>query len=46
VVLIPDMEDVVAHLLTELKAGDVVLTLGAGDIWKAGIALIERLKER
>jgi UDP-N-acetylmuramate--alanine ligase len=26
-----------------LKAGDLVLTLGAGDIWKVGIQLLERL---
>jgi UDP-N-acetylmuramate--alanine ligase len=46
VVLIPDMGDVVTHLLDELKAGDVVLTLGAGDVWKAGIELTDRLKQR
>ncbi len=26
-----------------LKPGDFVITLGAGDIWKAGLALLERL---
>lgn len=33
------LEDVVAD-------GDLVLTLGAGNIWKAGETLLERLKER
>jgi|SRR5688572_24289901 UDP-N-acetylmuramate--alanine ligase len=30
-------------VLPELKTGDLVLTLGAGDIWKTGPALLERL---
>ncbi len=31
------------RVLPTLKAGDLVLTLGAGDIWKAGPQLLERL---
>jgi len=27
----------------QLKAGDLVLTLGAGDIWKTGLALLAKL---
>jgi len=27
-----------------LKPGDLVLTLGAGDIWKAGPALLAKLE--
>ena len=26
-----------------LKSGDLVITLGAGDIWKAGLAILDRL---
>jgi UDP-N-acetylmuramate--alanine ligase len=26
-----------------LREGDLVITLGAGDIWKAGLGLLERL---
>ena len=29
----------------ELKAGDVVLTVGAGDVWKIGSDLLRRIKE-
>ncbi|MDF2458660.1 MAG: murC [Nitrospira sp.] len=31
------------HVLPQLKAGDLVITLGAGDIWKTGPALLEKL---
>lgn len=31
------------RLLRERQDGDVVLTLGAGDIWKAGVAMMESL---
>jgi hypothetical protein len=33
-------------LMEEVLAGDVVLTLGAGNIWKTGEALLEELKKR
>jgi UDP-N-acetylmuramate--alanine ligase len=44
VVFMPEFEQVVDHLLAELKPGDVVLTLGAGDIWKVGKELLQRLR--
>jgi UDP-N-acetylmuramate--alanine ligase len=31
------------HVLPQLKPGDLVITLGAGDIWKAGTGLLARL---
>jgi UDP-N-acetylmuramate--alanine ligase len=31
------------QVLPALKPGDLVLTLGAGDIWKAGLGLLDRL---
>lgn len=33
----------VDQVLPALKPGDLVITLGAGDIWKAGMAILERL---
>jgi UDP-N-acetylmuramate--alanine ligase len=30
--------------LPHLKPGDLVLTLGAGDIWKAGTGILARLE--
>jgi len=40
---IPDKEDVVDYLKEIVRPGDLVITLGAGDIWKTGDALIDRL---
>ena len=31
------------QVLPTLKSGDLVITLGAGDIWKAGLAILDRL---
>ncbi len=33
----------VGRLVSELQSGDTVLTLGAGDIWKVGVDLLESL---
>ncbi len=40
---IPDKEDVVDYLKEIVRPGDLVITLGAGDIYKTGEALIDRL---
>jgi len=37
--------DLVQEVMKRLVAGDVVLTLGAGDVWKVGEELIERLEQ-
>lgn len=42
---IPDMEEVLSYLLTESREGDLIFTMGAGDVWKIGPAFIKRLKE-
>ncbi|MEM6733222.1 MAG: UDP-N-acetylmuramate--L-alanine ligase, partial [Myxococcota bacterium] len=39
-------EAVAARLESMVGEGDLVLTLGAGNIWQAGEALLERLGER
>jgi UDP-N-acetylmuramate--alanine ligase len=44
-VLVPEVNDVPAAALPILAAGDVVLTLGAGDIWQTGERLLELLGE-
>jgi UDP-N-acetylmuramate--alanine ligase len=41
---VPDKSDIVAQLVDDLKTGDMALTLGAGDIYKIGEALVETLK--
>jgi UDP-N-acetylmuramate--alanine ligase len=39
-----DRDAVVSHLAGMLKKSDVLITLGAGDVWKVGEALLEKLK--
>lgn len=36
-------DEIVEHILTQSTPGDVVLTMGAGDVWKIADALIQRL---
>jgi UDP-N-acetylmuramate--alanine ligase len=40
---VPDKSQIMKRLTETLKPGDVVLTLGAGDIYKVGEALVEEL---
>jgi len=37
------MEDAVVYLKKNLKPGDVLLTLGAGDVWKVGMDILKAL---
>jgi UDP-N-acetylmuramate--alanine ligase len=39
----PSTEDIVSLLLNEMRAGDLVLTLGAGDIHLVGAELLKRI---
>ncbi len=41
---ISDRGQVLERLAESVKKGDLVLTLGAGDVWKIGEQLVERLK--
>ncbi|MGK7345066.1 MAG: UDP-N-acetylmuramate--L-alanine ligase [Candidatus Nitrospinota bacterium M3_3B_026] len=43
---VPDLEAAVDHLLAAAREGDIVLTLGAGDVMKAGEMFLERLSGR
>jgi UDP-N-acetylmuramate--alanine ligase len=40
----PTRQDMVDFLIKTTKPGDLVITLGAGDIWKTGEEFLERLK--
>ncbi len=42
---VDDLADVPRRLAPELKPGDVVITLGAGDVWQTGDALLAVLRE-
>ncbi len=37
--------ETVNYLVEVLQEGDLVLTMGAGDVWKTGVELVNRLKE-
>ncbi|HZS10655.1 MAG TPA: cyanophycin synthetase, partial [Nitrospirales bacterium] len=39
-------DDLLDRVVPTLRDGDLVVTLGAGDIWKTGPQLLERLKTR
>ena len=38
-------ETAIEHILSNLQTGDVLLSLGAGDVWKAGEQILARLKD-
>jgi UDP-N-acetylmuramate--alanine ligase len=40
---IADREQIPSHLATIVKEGDIVITLGAGNIWQQGEALVKLL---
>ncbi|MEZ4783256.1 MAG: UDP-N-acetylmuramate--L-alanine ligase [Candidatus Kapaibacterium sp.] len=42
---VANKDDVPEHLVSLLEPGDIVLTMGAGDIWKIGEKILQRLKE-
>jgi len=44
-VYIPDHADLLDALESTVEDGDIVLTLGAGDIWKTGDELLERIRK-
>lgn len=44
VACISKKEDLVEHLLNIARPGDIILTMGAGDIWKVAESLAERLQ--
>jgi UDP-N-acetylmuramate--alanine ligase len=41
-----DLKETAQLVLDKLKPGDVLLTLGAGDVWKAGEEVLSALRER
>ena len=45
VIFIDDLKDIPAYLMERLKPGDMLITLGAGDVWKVGVKTLEMLRE-
>jgi UDP-N-acetylmuramate--alanine ligase len=46
VVNVQGIEDAVVYLLQNSRPADVVLTLGAGDVWRVGTELLRRLPQQ
>ena len=44
VIYISDKEDVPTRVAELVQSGDILLTMGAGDIWKAGEKILEQLR--
>ena len=40
---VPELADVPGHLLPQTRSGDIILTLGAGNIWTIGDEILTRL---
>jgi UDP-N-acetylmuramate--alanine ligase len=43
VTFVEQKDQLVDRVLPHLKSGDLVITLGAGDIWKTGLGLLDKL---
>jgi UDP-N-acetylmuramate--alanine ligase len=46
VAYVPEMKDICKHVLSMVQPGDMVITLGAGSIYRIGKELVKGLKER
>ncbi|MBM4128631.1 MAG: UDP-N-acetylmuramate--L-alanine ligase [Nitrospira sp.] len=44
VLYMKEKEDAIVYILSQIKKGDVLLTLGAGNVWKIGEEVISRLR--
>ncbi len=44
VIYIPDKEEIADAACEMIEPGDLVITLGAGDIWRVGAEIVEKLK--
>ena len=46
VIYLATKKEIVDYLVQIVRPGDMVITMGAGDIWSAGVELVKVLKER
>jgi UDP-N-acetylmuramate--alanine ligase len=46
VTYIANRDDIPEHLLKVVREGDIVLTLGAGNLWQTGEVFLDRLREK
>jgi UDP-N-acetylmuramate--alanine ligase len=45
VIYLATKKEIVDYLARTARPGDMIITMGAGDIWAAGVQLVDRLKE-
>jgi len=45
VVYVPHRQEVLEHLDREVRPGDLVITMGCGDVWMLGDAALERIRD-
>jgi UDP-N-acetylmuramate--alanine ligase len=45
VLYIPDRKDIAARVMEIVQPGDIVVTMGAGDIWKSGEEILKQLSQ-
>ncbi len=45
IIYLPHRRDVVGFLTREVRPGDLVITMGCGDVWMLGDAALERIRE-
>lgn len=41
---IAEFDDIIAHVASEVRAGDLIMTMGAGDVWKVADELVQRIR--
>ncbi len=46
VVYIDKLDDIADYLINVVQPGDIVLTMGAGNIWASGVELVKKLERR
>jgi UDP-N-acetylmuramate--alanine ligase len=43
---VPETSKLPSYLESVVQPGDIVITLGAGDVWKAGVMFVESIKAK
>jgi UDP-N-acetylmuramate--alanine ligase len=41
---VKDNDEAIRHIISNMRKGDLLLTLGAGNVWKIGNELLSRLR--
>lgn len=44
-IYIPDVIEIESHLMADIRENDLIITMGAGDIWKLGLSLLHKASQ-